>query len=113
MDDGSLTMTYSAIVTDKDQKKQVRVTFERKSDSTSVNVPVSKMSSINKTDRAIPGTRATSMTDRAEAILPDCKVTNQSGFTEEEIAQLELYLTMNKDDILSKAKVISNPLNWL
>lgn len=82
MDDGSLTMTYSAIVTDKDQKKQVRVTFERKSDS-------------------------------AEAILPDCKITNQSGFTEEEIAQLELYLTMNKDDILSKAKVISNPLNWL
>ncbi len=87
MDDGSLTMTYSAIVTGKDQKKIVRVSFERGAKSGGV--------------------------ERAEAILPDCKVTKQNGFTNEEIFQLEQYLTQSKDDIMQKAKVISNPLNWL
>jgi hypothetical protein len=86
MDDGSLTMTYSAVVTGKDQKKMVRVSFER---------------------------LASGIINRAEAILPDCKITKQNGFSADEVQQLELYLTQNKDDIISKAKVISNPLNWL
>ena len=86
MNDGSLTMTYSAVVTGKDQRKMVRVSFER---------------------------LVNGITERAEAILPDCKITKQNGFTPDEITQLEQYLIQNKDDIISKAKVISNPLNWL
>lgn len=86
MNDGSLTMTYSAVVTGKDQRKMVRVSFER---------------------------LVNGITEHAEAILPDCKITKQNGFTPDEITQLEQYLAQNKDDIISKAKVISNPLNWL
>ena len=86
MNDGSLTMTYSAVVTGKDQRKMVRVSFER---------------------------LVNGITEQAEAILPDCKITKQNGFTPDEITQLEQYLIQNKDDIISKAKVISNPLNWL
>ena len=107
MSDGSLTMTYSAVVTGKDQKKMVRVTFERPATETkSAKVSDSGTGKVfvPKTDTAI---------DRAEAILPDCKITKQSGFTADEISQLEQYLLQNKDDIISKAKVISNPLNWL
>jgi hypothetical protein len=80
-------MTYSAIVTGKDQKKVVRVSFER---------PKEK-----------------NVSDTAEGILPDCRITKCSGFSDEEVSQLEQYLKANLDDIMSKAKVISNPLKWL
>ncbi|MCR5558365.1 MAG: hypothetical protein K6F75_12510 [Butyrivibrio sp.] len=78
----ALTMTYSAIVTDKDQKKIVRVQFERQADF-------------------------------AEGLLPDCKIVSKKGFSEEEIQQLETYMQANLEDIMSKAKIISNPLKWL
>ncbi len=104
MSDGSLTMTYSAVVTGKDQKKMVRVTFER---------PAAVATSTGMKSTKAPATNSDIAIDRAEAILPDCKITKQSGFTADEISQLEQYLLQNKDDIISKAKVISNPLNWL
>ena len=108
MNDGSLTMTYSAVVTGKDRKKMVRVTFERvASDS------AGGMSGIYTGKTSYGNSNVKTVIDRAEAILPDCKITKQSGFTPEEITQLEQYLIQNKDDIISKAKVISNPLNWL
>ena len=82
-----LTMTYSAIVTGKDKKKQVRVQFERTNDA--------------------------KKKDLAEGILPDCRIVKCSGFTTEEVGQLEQYLQLNHDDIMSKAKMISNHLKWL
>ena len=51
----SLTMTYSAIVTGKDQKKMVRIRFER--------------------------TNENGGTDFAEGMIPDCKIQSQSGFS--------------------------------
>ena len=104
-------MTYSAVVTGKDQKKMVRVTFERPATDAKSTGMKSKASDLGTGKVSAPRTEIAF--DRAEAILPDCKITKQSGFTADEINQLEQYLTQNKDDIISKAKVISNPLNWL
>ena len=42
--------------------------------------------------------------DVAEGMLPPGKVTKNKGFTEEEIAGLELYLEMQCDEIYAKAK---------
>ena len=83
----NLTMTYSAIVTGKDQKKIVRIQFER------------------------PGVN--NAVDRAEGVLPDCRITRHNGYTSEEIQLLEQYMKANLEDIMGKAKVISNPLKWL
>ncbi len=81
-----MKMTYSAVVTGKDNKKVVRVSFERD----------------NGTEKEI-----------AEGIIPEGKIVKQNGYTQEEIESLEEYLKANSDDIIAKAKVISNPLKWL
>ena len=81
-----LTMTYSAILQDKDNKKIVRVSFER-----------------NRNGKK----------EVAEAVLPQCSVVRQNGYSDEEITVLEEYMKNNLDDIMGKAKIISNPLKWL
>ena len=86
MADGNMTMTYSAIIHDKDNRKVVHVKFER------------------------PGKKGT---DIAEGVLPECRIINQNGYSAEEIEKLEEYLKGNLDDLMAKAKVISNPLKWL
>ncbi|MBO6241854.1 MAG: hypothetical protein J6O61_13595 [Butyrivibrio sp.] len=86
MSDEEMRMTYSAILTGKDNKKMVRVSFERN----------------GKTGREV-----------AEGVVPDGKIVKNNGYSQEEIASLEMYLKANADDIISKAKVISNPLKWL
>ena len=45
--------------------------------------------------------------DFAEALLPDVSIMKQKGFSPDEIDQLELYLKLNKKDILQKSKDIS------
>ena len=45
----------------------------------------------------------------AEGYVPECKVTSQKGFSDEEIADLETYLDANKEKILNEAKLV-NPL---
>ena len=86
MSGADMTMTYSAILRDKDNKKIIRVSFER------------------------DGTNGREV---AEGILPDGVIVRQNGYTAEEIKSLEDYIRANADDIMSKAKVISNPLKWL
>lgn len=86
MPDEGMKMTYSAIVRDSDNKKIVRVAFERKKGLE---------------------------TQIAEGVVPDGKITSQNGYSPDEIAQLENYLRENAEDIMAKAKVISNPLKWL
>jgi hypothetical protein len=86
MPDNGITMTYSAIVRDKDNKRIVRVSFERK---------------------------GASGIEVAEGLLPEGTITKQNGYTSEEVAQLEDYLKANSADIMGRAKVISNPLKWL
>ena len=86
MSDEGMKMTYSAIVAGKDNKKMVRVSFERD----------------NGSEKEI-----------AEGIVPDAKIVKQNGFSQDEINSLEEYLKNNADDIIAKAKVISNPLKWL
>ncbi len=81
-----MKMTYSAIVAGKDNKKVVRVSFERE------------------------GAQGKEI---AEGVVPEAKIVKQNGYTEDEIKSLEEYLKSNADDIIAKAKVISNPLKWL
>ncbi|SFB74806.1 hypothetical protein [Butyrivibrio sp. YAB3001] len=82
----NMTMTYSAIVHDKDNNKVVHVKFERDGDKG---------------------------TDMAEGVLPECRIISHNGYSKDEISRLEDYLRGNLDDLMAKAKVISNPLKWL
>ncbi len=44
---------------------------------------------------------------KAEGIIPDCKITKQNGFSEEEIGQLELYMKMNLAELKKQAASVS------
>lgn len=52
-------------------------------------------------------------TDIAEGRIPECTITKSEGFTKEEIEGLEAYLRTNVDDILKRAKGISNIRHWM
>lgn len=80
----SITMTYSSLLM-KDGKKAICVRFERNNECGF---------------------------DYAEATLPNSAITKQQGFSEEEVAQLELYLRANRDEILKNAKQITGFMNW-
>ena len=43
---------------------------------------------------------------RAEGVIPDCKIRSQTGFEEDEICQLELFMKMNLDKLKRKAASI-------
>lgn len=45
----------------------------------------------------------------AEGFIPDCKITSQNGFTEDELASLETYMTENLEALKKSASEI-NPL---
>ena len=84
--DSEITMTYSAILRNKEGKKVIRVQFEREGESGR---------------------------QMAEGVLPEGIIQRQSGFSDEEIRDLEEYLKRSSDVIFSRAKEISNPLKWL
>ncbi len=86
MIDSEITMTYSAILRDKDNRRIVRVQFERE---------------------------GLSGKEVAEGLIPDGVILRQNGYSSDEIEGLEDYIRRNADEIMSKAKAISNPLKWL
>ncbi len=86
MTGSDITMTYSAILRDKSGKKVVRVQFERD----------------GRNGREI-----------AEGVLPDGIIQSHNGYSDKEVKDLEDYLLNNSEEIMSKAKIISNPLKWL
>ena len=49
---------------------------------------------------------------KAEGYVPDCIITKNEGFEEDEIKMLELYLKQNQDMIREHAKLI-NPIKEL
>ena len=49
---------------------------------------------------------------RAEGSVPDCIITTQTGFEEDEIKMLELYMKQNQDTIRDLAKDV-NPIKAL
>ncbi|WP_408070581.1 hypothetical protein [Butyrivibrio sp. JL13D10] len=51
--------------------------------------------------------------DTAEGIIPGYKILKHDGFSEEEIAALEFYIKHNREEIVKRARTLSNPLNWL
>ena len=44
---------------------------------------------------------------KAEGVIPDCRITCSSGFTEEETAQLELYMKMNLQELKKQSAAIT------
>ncbi len=86
MTGSEITMTYSAILRDKTGKKVVRVQFERAGENG---------------------------LEIAEGVLPDGNILRHNGYSDKEVKDLESYLLDNADEIMSKAKIISNPLKWL
>ena len=50
--------------------------------------------------------------DRAEGTIPDCIILRNSGFTEDEVAELEDYMDRYKQDFIEGAKKISNFKHW-
>lgn len=48
----------------------------------------------------------------AEGIVPSGKIEKQRGFSEDEVQQLEIYLKLNKDEIMNKAKAITGITHW-
>ena len=49
---------------------------------------------------------------KAEGYVPDCVITQNEGFEEDEVKMLELYLKQNQDMIREHAKLI-NPIKAL
>ena len=49
---------------------------------------------------------------KAEGSIPDCVITSNKGFSEDEVKMLELYLKHNQDEIRNYAKNI-NPIKAL
>ena len=47
--------------------------------------------------------------DKAEGSVPECKITKSTGFTADEIEQLNSFLASNTNDIMERARLI-NPL---
>lgn len=43
----------------------------------------------------------------AEGRIPDCKIHNNQGFAEEEIAALEFYMKSEKENIVAMAKKVN------
>lgn len=79
LEDGRITMTHSGVFT-RNKEKVVHVCFERKA----------------------AGEEAF-----AEAVIPTCTFLHNSGFGEEEIEALKVYLLMNKDEIFQNARGIN------
>ncbi len=44
---------------------------------------------------------------KAEGSIPDCRIIKQTGFSEEEAGQLELYMKLNLDELKKQAAAIS------
>lgn len=51
--------------------------------------------------------------DMCEGIIPDCIITKNSGFSDEEVEALEHYLRVNKKEIIADSKKISSLFNIL
>ncbi|SDB24765.1 MULTISPECIES: hypothetical protein [unclassified Butyrivibrio] len=82
-----LKMTQTGFLTSKSGKTFIRIYFSRP--------------------------RSLRENDTAEGIIPGYKILKSDGFEEEEIAALEFYIKHNREEIVKRAKVLSNPLRWL
>ena len=80
-----LNMTQTGFLTSKSGKRFIRIYFTRKNASGQ---------------------------DTAEGIIPGYKIVRHSGFKADEIAALEFYIRHNREEIVIRAKELSNPMNW-
>ena len=51
--------------------------------------------------------------DFAEGSLPTAKITSQSGFTPDEIEQMEAYMSENRFEIIEQAKSVNVMKNFM
>ncbi len=86
MTGSTMQLTYTAMLPDGNGKRVTHVRFE---------------------DQGSGGKRT------AEGVVPGGTITKSEGFSKEELEQLSEYLIANENEILNKAREISNPLKWL
>lgn len=82
---GEVKFTFSGVVS-RGNKKLICVRFERERDS---------------------------HVDVAEGEVPQCKITSSVGFSKDEVEQMEVYLTEQKDVIIQEARKINSLSNLL
>ncbi|MEG0805644.1 MAG: hypothetical protein RR364_03335 [Lachnospiraceae bacterium] len=80
----SLTLTYSA-VSGQGTEKKVNIRFERRNGE---------------------------KIEFAEGVIPDGKIEKSIGFTQQELAGLELYLKEHTGELFQKAKKINEQMFW-
>ncbi len=81
-----LEMTQTGLLTSKSGKTFIRIYFVRKG--------------------------ANGKEASAEGIIPGYKIMKSEGFEPDEIAALEFYIKQNREDIVLRAKKLSNPWYW-
>lgn len=82
-----LKMTQTGFLTSKSGRTFIRIYFSRR--------------------------RTLTEDDTAEGIIPGYKILKSDGFAEDEIAALEFYIKHNREEIVKRARELSNPLKWL
>ena len=66
---------------------------------------------VTKDDKPMISVKFERGKDTCEGSVPECVITKNDGFTDEEIEGLEYYLRMNTKDIIEQGKSISGLLN--
>lgn len=79
----------------------------------SENITLTHSSIIAKNGQPYVAVRFERGNDYAEGSVPECKIINSSGFSQEETLRLEEYLRENSRDTLVKAKNISGLFHLL
>lgn len=66
---------------------------------------------LTKDDKPLVSLRFERGNDVCEGVVPECVITKNSGFSDEEVEALEHYLRVNKQVIIDNSKGISGLLN--
>lgn len=81
--------------------------------NTNEEMTMTYSSVLNKDGKPLVSLRFERGKDSCEAVVPDCKIIENNGFSDEEVEGLEMYLRANKKSIIENSKSISGLFNIL
>jgi len=90
-----------------------RMNFQTEDGNASQPMQVTCSGILRKDGKKIIYVRFERGADFAEGSIPAAKITSQSGFSPDEIAQLEEYLSENKFEIIEQAKTVNLMKNFM
>ena len=99
-------MNFNTSNAERAQRKR-----ESKTDQQSMNMICSGI--LRKDGEKIIYVRFERGTDYAEGSLPAAKITSQRGFSKEEIARFEDYMSENRFEIIEQAKTVNLMKNFM